>query len=137
MDDLVAPDKCLYYTPNDTKPNERSQVDNPCGDNRNKIIFAHLSINSIRNKFDHLADFIKGKIYILIISESEIDDSFPDSQFFLDEYSTRYGLDRNRDGGGIVLFVHDGIPAKIISIKKLSTKSFLLELNLRKKEVAY
>ena len=34
---------------------------------------------------------------------------------------------------GVVLFVHDGIPAKIISIKKLSTKSLLLELNLRKK----
>ena len=65
----------------------------------NKIIFAHLNINSIRNKFDQLADLIKKKkkkkkkIDVLMISESKIDDYFPDSEFFLDEYSTPYRLD--------------------------------------------
>ena len=59
----------------------------------NKIIFAHLSINSVRNKFDQLADVIKRKIDVLIISESRIDDSFPDDQFFLDGYSIPYRLD--------------------------------------------
>ena len=101
--------------------------------NLNKIIFAHLNINSIGNKFDQLADLIKRKINVLIISESKTDDSFPDSQFFLDAYSTPYRLDRNRNGGGIMLFVRNDIPSKMISIENLPTEGFLIKLNLRKK----
>ena len=78
MNDLVTLDKCMSYTPNDTEPNARSQIDNLRRDSLNKIIFAHLNINSIRNKFDQLADLVKGKIDVLMISESKIDDSFPD-----------------------------------------------------------
>ena len=97
MDDLVALDKCISYTLNDTEPNARSQLDHLPRDNLNKIIFAHININSIINKFDQLAN-------VLLISESKIDDSFPDSQFFLDGYSTPYRLDRKRNGGGIMHF---------------------------------
>ena len=91
-------------------------------------------MNSIRNKFDQLADLIKRKIDILMVSESKIDDSFPDNQFFLDGYSTPYSLDRNRNGGSIMLFVHNDIPSKMISIEKLPTEGFLVKLNLRKKK---
>ena len=84
MDDLVALDKCIFYTLNDTEPNARSQLDNLRRDDLNKIIFAHLNINSIRNKFVQLSGLVKGKIDVLMKSESKIDDSFPDSQFFLD-----------------------------------------------------
>ena len=34
------------------------------GDNVNKLIFAHLNVNSIRNKFEFLATQVKGKIDI-------------------------------------------------------------------------
>ena len=133
MEDLIALDKCIFYTLNGTEPNARSQLDSLRRDNLNKIIFAYLNINSIRNKFDHLADLIKGKIDVLMISESKIDDSFRDSQFFLDGYSTPHRLDRNRNGGGKMLFVRNDIPSKKISIEKLLTESFLIELYLRKK----
>ena len=135
MDDLVALDKCISYTLNDTEPNLRSPLGNLRRDNLNKIIFAHLNTNSIKNKFDQLADLVKGKIDVLMISKSKIDDSFPYSQFFLDGYSTAYRLDQNRNGGGIMLYVHHDIPSKMISIEKLPTESFLIELNLRKKVV--
>ena len=72
----------MINTVKDTELNARSQLDNFCRGNLNKIIFAHININSIRNKFDQLAFLIKGKIDVLIISVSKIDDSFPDSQFF-------------------------------------------------------
>ena len=39
-------------------------------DNPNKLVFAHLNINSIRNKFEFLATQVKGKIDILMISEN-------------------------------------------------------------------
>ena len=98
----------------------------------NKILFAYLNNNSIRNKLDQLIDLIKGIIDVLMVSESKTDDSFPNSQFFLDEYSNPYRLDRIRNGEGIRLFVRNDTPSKTISIK-LPTKNFLIELNLRKK----
>ena len=36
-----------------------------------------MNINWIRNKFDFLANQVKGKIDILMISETELDESFP------------------------------------------------------------
>ena len=47
-------------------------------DNLNKLIFAHLNFNSIRNKFDFVADIIKDNIDIFMISETKVDDVFPD-----------------------------------------------------------
>ena len=99
MNDLVALEKSIPYTLNDTEPNARSQLDNLRRDNLKKIIFTYLNINSIRSKFDQLADLVEGKIDVLMISESKIDDSFPNSQFLLDGYSTPYRLDQNRNGG--------------------------------------
>ena len=120
---------------NDTKHNAGSQLDNLRRKNLNKIIFAHLNISSVRNKFNQLADLIKGKIDVLMISKSKIDDSFPDSQFSLDGVSTLYRLDRNRNGGGIMLFVCRDILSNMISIEKLLTESFLIELNLRRNKL--
>ena len=45
----------------------------------NRLIFAHLNINSERNKFDLTADILKNNIDILVISEAKLDflkDSF-------------------------------------------------------------
>ena len=44
-------------------------------DNPDRLIFAQLNINSIRNKFDYLSDLVKGKVDVLLISETKIDDS--------------------------------------------------------------
>ena len=54
-----------------------------CSDNVNKLVFAHKSINSIRNKFEFLAMQVKGKIDILMISETKIDESFPKGNFLI------------------------------------------------------
>ena len=43
----------------------------------NKIIVGQLNINSIRNKFDFLAQQVKGNIDILMISETKLNESFP------------------------------------------------------------
>ena len=61
----------------------------------------------------------------------KIDDSFPESQFSLNGYSTPSRFDRNRNGGGIIFFVRNDIPSKMISTKKLPTESFLIKLNLK------
>ena len=102
--------------------------------NSKKIIIAHLSINSIRNEFNFLADIVKDNIDILMISESKLNDSFPDSQFLIEGFGEPFRLDRNRNGGGIKLFIRSDIPTKVISTDKNPFEIFYVELNFRKKK---
>ena len=55
--------------------------------NLKRIILAHLNINSIRNKFNKLADQIKGNVDIMVISKTKLDDSFPNGQFKIPGYA--------------------------------------------------
>ena len=57
----------------------------------------------MRNKFDFLTHQVKGNIDILMISETKLDESFPVGQFLIDGYSVPYRLDRDGNGGGILL----------------------------------
>ncbi len=65
------------------------------------IIIAHLNINSLRNKFDSLAQLVSGNIDILIIGETKLDDSFPSNNFIINGFKKPYRRDRNSDGGGL------------------------------------
>ena len=67
-----------------------------------------------------------------MISETKVDNSVPDGQFFLDGFGTPFRLDRNRNGGGIMLFIRNDIPAKVVSTDGRAFESFYVELNFRK-----
>ena len=81
-----------------------------------QIIFGHLNINSIRNKLGFLHDFVKDQIDILLVSETKIDDTFPNGQFFLSGYNEPVRLDRTAKGGGLLLYVRQDIPCKVLSL---------------------
>ena len=66
----------------------------------NKLIFAYLNLNSIRNKFEFLATQVKDKIDISMTSESKIDESFPKGNSLMEGFSIPYRLDRYSKGGG-------------------------------------
>lgn len=78
--------------------------------NPNRIIIAQLNINSIRNKFNILSSIITNKIDILMISETKLDASFPNNQFTINGFTAPYRLDRNANGGGILLYIREDIP---------------------------
>ena len=79
---------------------------------------SHLIINSIRNKFEALYLIVKNNVDILIISETKLDDSFPTAQFLLHGFSAPYKLDRNSNGGGIILlFIREDIPSRLLNSK--------------------
>ena len=61
-----------------------------------RIIFGQININSIKNKFDLLMNIIKNEIDIFMISETEIDNSFPISQFTMAGYSIPFRLNRTK-----------------------------------------
>ena len=100
--------------------------------NVNRLIVAHININSIRNKFELLAQNIATNIDILMISETKIDESFLIGQFLIKGFSTPYRLDRNDKGGGILVYVREGIPSKLILTSK-SIEGMFIEINIRKK----
>ena len=99
--------------------------------NLNRIILAHLNINSIPNKFSLLAEGVSGNVDITI-SETKIDETFPARQFYIDGYTPPYRLDRNFNGGGLI-FVREDIPPKLIENSN-SIEGIFLEINLRKKK---
>ena len=49
--------------------------------NINNIIVADLNINTFKNKYDFLKPLISENIDVMIIGETKLDDSFPNSQF--------------------------------------------------------
>ena len=70
---------CLPVTLEKTISDVYSNLENILKYNSKKVIIAHLNINSIRQKLDFLADIVKDNINTLMISESKLDDLFPDS----------------------------------------------------------
>ena len=48
-----------------------------CGKHLKKLLNAHRNINSLRNIFEFLVDQIKGKVNLLMVSETKLDESFP------------------------------------------------------------
>ena len=59
--------------------------------NLNRLIFAYLNINSIRNKFE----FSASNVDLLIISETKIGNSFPKGQFLIKSFCEPFRIGRN------------------------------------------
>ena len=92
--------------------------------NLNRLIIGHLNINSIRNKFELLRDQVQDNIDV------------PTSQFVIKGYSTPFRLDRDKNGGGLMLYIREDIPAQQLKQKSLSQnfENLSVELNLRNKK---
>ena len=88
-----------------TKPDRFKFLSNP--------LIACLNINSLRNKVIDLGVILKDlpRDY-LIISETELDESFPNAQFKLNGYEVRARRDRHKHGGGLIEFVRQGFICK-------------------------
>ena len=80
--------------------------------NINRLVFGHLNINSPRTKFDFLCEQIEGSIDIFMISESELDYGF----------HIPFRFDRNKNVGGILLYVLFSFSSKIFCWNNASQK---------------
>ena len=102
--------------------------------NLNKLVVGHFNFYSVRNKFDFLAYQVKENINVLMISETELDESFPLVQFSLDGYGVPFQLDRNRNGGGILLHIRVDIPSKFLN---KNIEGSFVKINLRNQKNGY
>ena len=81
----------------------------------------HLRINSIRSKFEIMADIISN-FSVFLISKSKLDSSFPNSRFKINSYEI-FRRDRNRFARGLLLYVNGEIPCKILNQQTASSSS--------------
>ena len=76
-------------------------------------LIAYLNINSLRNKVIDLGEILKDlPLDYMVISETKLDESFPNSQFKLNGYEVRARRDRHKHGGGLIEFVRQGFTCK-------------------------
>ena len=104
--------------------------------NINRLIIGHLNINSLRNKIESLKLLMTGNLDILIITESKLDESFPMQQFCIDGYAPPFRVDRTKNGGGVIIYIREDIPSKILVDHPSPTnfEGIFFEINLKKRK---
>ena len=67
-------------------------------------LFGFLNINSLRNKIIDLREVIRElSLDYFVLSETNLDHSFPSAQFTISDYEIRGRKDRNKHGGGLIM----------------------------------
>ena len=78
-----------------------------------------MNINFLYNKFEGLKLLIQDKIDVLMLSETKLDDTYMSNQFQIEGFSILFRADRNAHGGGLLIYVRDEIPCKILTNQDL------------------
>ena len=104
--------------------------------NINRLVIGHLNINSIRRKFDSLKTIVDSNIDILVITETKLDESFLTNMFDIEGYTLPFRQDKNINSGGVLIYVKEGIPCRVLKTHKGSenVEGIFLEINLRKRK---
>ena len=104
--------------------------------NIGRVIVGYVNINSVRNKLDALMERASQNLDILMIADTKIDATFPMGQFAIKGFATPFRLDRNANGGGLLIYVRSDIPSHQLKSFKFSdgVECISFEINLRKKK---
>ena len=96
----------LSSSNNDCKESVRSILKFPWSNHPQKIVLGHISINSIRYNFDIIKPMLTEVGYINDFwNQIKLDHSFSEAQLYTNGFKTPFRLDRNKRGGGILLYV--------------------------------
>ena len=82
--------------------------------NVNKVIIGNININSLPNKFEQLKELVIKHIDVLVITETKLVDSFPTLQFLMKGFVEPFRLDQNRNRCGVMIYIQDDIPRKLL-----------------------
>ena len=83
--------------------------------NKDHPFISYLNVNSLRNKIHDIRTMIHDITpEVFTVSETKIDNTFPDAQFMIDGYHDPgdFRKDRNKNGGGLITYIKRGIPHK-------------------------
>ena len=72
-------------------------------------------------------------IDIFMVTETKLDNSFPASQFNVEGFITPFRLNRNKNGGGIILYIRSYIIASKLTNFTFSNdiEAFFVQINLK------
>ena len=79
-------------------------------------------------QLNFLCEQIKQYINIFMLSKSKLDDSFPLGQFLIDGFHAPFRFDRDKSREGIMLYIREDIPARVLSHNVPSAESFFIEI---------
>ena len=100
------------------------------------VIISYININSIRNKLQDIDLLLNGKVDVLTIAETKLDNSFPEAQFCLEGYKKPFRLDDTRNSGGLLVYVNNNIPSRRLHLFNFASDIQIIpiELNFRKQK---
>lgn len=91
---------------------ERAYDTNNLGLRGKGLRIGHLNIQGINNKIDQLKIMLQSnfnKIHMLGLSETKLSDHHAESVFEINGYQKPFRKDRNSNGGGLIVYVKNGI----------------------------
>ena len=100
--------------------------------NPKNSIIGHLNVNSLRNKIIAVEELMCDKVDICLFSETKLDETFPNQQFKIHGYKM-YRRDRNKHGGGVLCYVNENIPCKMVNVEGVSDdcEIILIEFSIK------
>ena len=132
-DDNSSDIPCTAYNPcsNDNKNLQNIRKNNP-----NRVIVSHFNVNSFAGKFDAINTIIPGKVDVIIFSETKLHNSYSSSQFLIKGFTNPFRQDHNCHGGGIMIYVREDIPCKVLKLHSSPSdiEGIFVELNFREVE---
>ena len=104
--------------------------------NLSRPIIGHININFLESKFEALNSLIKDTLDIFVVTETKIDESYLTSQFKIEGFGSHYRLVRNKPGGGVMVYIREHLPCKLLPFHKKpkDIEAILFELTLRNKK---
>ena len=123
-------------TKSKTQPNELDDpkilLENLKSKHRDRPIIAQLNINFLYPKFHPLIDIVKENVDVPMVSETKLDETYSTAQFQVEGFQEPIRLDRNKNGGGIMIYIRDGLDAKEIKSHRLkNVEGLFIKLVIR------
>ena len=103
------------------------------------VIFSHLNINSIRNKFENLKEAVRNQVDILVIAETKIDKSFPMAQFIIEGFHKPLRLNISDKSGGLLVYVRSYLLSRQLTKFEIPSdiQAVPFEVNIRKEKWSF
>ena len=91
-------------------------------------------MNFFADKIDAIRTIMTGDVDIMVFSETKLDDSYPMAQLCIEGFGKSLRLDRNANGGGLLIYVRADIPCKKIEKHDFpgNIEAIFMEINFRK-----
>ena len=99
----------------------------------NNVLIFYLNINSIRYKVVDLRTLLSKSLpHYFVPAEKKLGESFPNSQFVIDQYEIRTRRDRNKNGGELIEYVGKGLICKALEdTLNLNSEIILSEITIK------